>query len=146
MASLEECIQIAAKAHAGQKDKGGEPYILHPLRVMLKMERESYRKVAILHDVIEDCPDYEFTARNALSEEECKALLALTRQPQESYGAFIERVSINEIATHVKIADIDDNLKLDRIHNLENDGFKSVGKYLVARLALCKARLFFESL
>ena len=34
---LEKAIKIAVKAHAGQVDKGGKPYILHPLRVMLSV-------------------------------------------------------------------------------------------------------------
>ncbi len=51
---LERAIEIAAAAHRGQADKAGQPYILHPLRVMLACQGEATRIVAVLHDVIED--------------------------------------------------------------------------------------------
>lgn len=54
MTLLEKAIEIALKAHAGQKDKAGEPYILHPLRVMGMMSTVHERVVAVLHDVLED--------------------------------------------------------------------------------------------
>ena len=53
--NLENAIKIAVEAHAGQVDKGGSPYILHPLRVMLSLDREEERIVGVLHDVMEDC-------------------------------------------------------------------------------------------
>ena len=53
--TLERAIAIAAAAHAGQLDKGGAPYILHPLKVMLRMTSLEERIVAVLHDVVEDC-------------------------------------------------------------------------------------------
>ncbi len=56
MSSLERAIALAAQAHAGQVDKGGAPYILHPLRVMLRLTHPEARIVAVLHDVLEDCP------------------------------------------------------------------------------------------
>ena len=51
---LEEAILIATRAHMGQVDKGNQPYILHPLRVMLRLQTEEERTVGVLHDVIED--------------------------------------------------------------------------------------------
>jgi len=51
---LEKALTIAYTAHAGQVDKAGEPYILHPLRVMLKMRSDEEKIVALLHDVVED--------------------------------------------------------------------------------------------
>ena len=36
---LEKAIEIACRAHKGQRDKAGAPYILHPLRVMLQLDR-----------------------------------------------------------------------------------------------------------
>jgi (p)ppGpp synthase/HD superfamily hydrolase len=50
MASIEKALQIAAQAHEGQKDKDGQPYILHPLRVMNAVESEAEKVVAILHE------------------------------------------------------------------------------------------------
>ena len=54
MATLEKAIEIAVRAHAGQVDKAGQPYILHPIRVMLRMGSEAERITGVLHDVIED--------------------------------------------------------------------------------------------
>jgi (p)ppGpp synthase/HD superfamily hydrolase len=51
---LEKAIKIAVEAHAGQVDKAGQPYILHPLRCMLKVETDIQRISAVLHDVVED--------------------------------------------------------------------------------------------
>src|SRR5688572_22404616 len=53
---LEQAILLATEAHAGQTDKGGQPYILHPLRVMMSMAPNDIvgRVVAVLHDTIED--------------------------------------------------------------------------------------------
>ena len=56
MSTLERAIAIAAKAHAGQVDKAGAPYVLHPLRIMLRKSSIDERIVAVLHDVCEDCP------------------------------------------------------------------------------------------
>lgn len=50
---LEKALEIALKAHRGQVDKGGKPYILHPLAVMMRMETEEEQIVALLHDVVE---------------------------------------------------------------------------------------------
>ncbi len=54
MATLEDAIQIAAEAHKGQPDKAGAPYILHPLRMMMRLKTEAEMITAILHDVVED--------------------------------------------------------------------------------------------
>ena len=58
MSTLERAIVIAAEGHAGVKDKGGAPYILHPLRMMLSLSSADERIVAVLHDVCEDCPGW----------------------------------------------------------------------------------------
>ena len=52
--TLEDAIILASRSHAGQTDKLGEPYILHPIRVMSKLSDQTTRIVAVLHDVIED--------------------------------------------------------------------------------------------
>ena len=59
--NLEKAIKIAVEAHTGQVDKGGNPYILHPLRVMLSLETEEERIVGVLHDVVEDCAPKQYT-------------------------------------------------------------------------------------
>ena len=59
--NLEKAIKIAVTAHFGAKDRGGKPYILHPLNVMMRVEKEDEKIVAILHDVVEDT-DWTFDA------------------------------------------------------------------------------------
>jgi len=58
--NLEKAIKIALEAHIGQVDKGGNPYILHPLRVMLSLNSEEERIVGVLHDVVEDCEGWSW--------------------------------------------------------------------------------------
>jgi (p)ppGpp synthase/HD superfamily hydrolase len=81
MPSLENAIQLAIRAHKGQKDKAGAPYIFHPLRVMLRMESETEKIIAILHDVIEDS---KFTIQDlqdaGYSEEILEVIDYLTRR------------------------------------------------------------------
>ena len=62
---IEESLEIALKAHLGQKDKAGRAYILHPLRLMVKMETVEEMAAALLHDVLEDS---KFTAEDLLKE------------------------------------------------------------------------------
>lgn len=119
MSDLNQAIQIATIAHAGQVDKGGNPYIMHPIRVMLAMETEEERIVAILHDVLEDCP--EWSAARLISEgfspSVISALISLARRQDEPYGHFIDRISRSSLARKVKIADMRDNMDLSRIPN-----------------------------
>jgi (p)ppGpp synthase/HD superfamily hydrolase len=129
MSTLE--LAIAAEAHAGQKDKGGAPYILHPLRVMLRMENDTDRIVALLHDVLEDCPGWS-PARlrsNGFSEEIITAVEALTRYPWESYESFITRAGRNEIARRVKLADLAENCEPSRLSAPTQADGERVAKY-----------------
>ena len=56
MSTIERAVEIAARAHAGQVDKAGMPYLFHPLRVMLSVSTPEERMAAVLHDVVEDTP------------------------------------------------------------------------------------------
>ena len=131
MSTLELAIAIGAEAHAGQTDKGGSPYILHPLRVMLRMENDADWIVAVLHDVLEDCPGWS-PARlrsNGFSEETITAIEALTRYPWESSESFISRAGRNEIARRVKLADLADNCDRARITDPNSSDRARLAKY-----------------
>ena len=94
MPSLEEAISLAVKAHQGQKDKAGASYILHPLRLMTRMETDTERIVAVLHDVIEDSAySLEELSHEGYPQEIIDALDDLTRRKNEPYDAFIARVN-----------------------------------------------------
>lgn len=131
MATLERAIAIAAEAHAGQVDKAGAPYILHPLRIMMKMEAEEDRIVAVLHDVLEDCPDWTAAKliANGFSTAVICALVTLTRGREETYGAFIERCGENPLARRVKLADLFDNSRIERIPSPTEADWARLKKY-----------------
>ncbi len=115
---LNDAIQLAAKAHDGQVDKGGNPYILHPLRVMLSCENDSDRICAVLHDVVEDTGiSLLQLADMGYPDEVLHALECLTKREGEGYDAFINRILPNNTACRVKLADLRDNMDLSRIDN-----------------------------
>lgn len=112
MSDLNTAIKIAVDAHEGQVDKAGEPYVLHPLRVMLAMDNDRDRIVAVLHDVVEDSDKIGLGDILALFGEGIWAAVdAVTRRDGETYTDFIKRASTNEIGRRVKIADLRDNLR-----------------------------------
>lgn len=143
MATLERAIIIAATAHATAVDKANSPYILHPLRLMLALEDEVSRIVAVLHDVVEDSmpPNrWGFAELRAegFSEEVLAALDCVTRRDEESYEAFIDRCSPNPIACKVKSADLNDNLDIKRIHRELTD--KDVQRLRIYQNALARLK------
>ena len=99
-----------------QKDKGGEPYILHPLRVMLRMRTEAERVVAVLHDVVEDSEyTFEELRSEGFSGDVIEALKVLTKLPGESRIEAAKRAAQNPLARKVKLADNAENSDLSRI-------------------------------
>ncbi|WP_438799333.1 HD domain-containing protein [Brevibacillus laterosporus] len=127
---MEKAIIIAIKAHAGQVDKGGNPYILHPLRVMLKMSTEEEMVAAVLHDVIEDTKvNAHDLIRAGFTESVIDAVIALTRQDGETYMDFIKRAKCNPIAREVKTGDIEDNCDLTRISNPTHQDYSRIKRY-----------------
>ena len=117
--SLEKAIRIAAQAHAGQKDKAGAAYILHPLRVMMKMDTEPEMMAAVLHDLIEDTGwTLQRLRRNGFAPEVVDAVDHLTRRKEETYGQFISRVKGNPLAVKIKLADLEDNMDTSRLKKI----------------------------
>ena len=127
---LNKAIMIATRAHAGQVDKGGAPYILHPLRVMLTRGNELERICAVLHDTIEDSDiTFDILRKEGFSEEVIAVLDCLTKREGEKYEEFIERILINKTACHVKLADLCDNMDLSRIENPTEKDEARISKY-----------------
>jgi hypothetical protein len=130
MDKLERAIEIAVKAHAGQLDKGGTQYILHPLRVMLKMATEDERVVAVLHDVVEDSNwTLSQLAAEGFPPAIINALDNLTRKPGEDYEFFIQRASTNPLSARVKLADLEDNSDCSRLRVLTDSDYQRLAKY-----------------
>lgn len=144
---LNKAIEIAAKAHAGQSDKGGNPYILHPLRVMINCESENEKICAVLHDVIEDTEiTFDTLKSEGFSEDILNALHCLTKQNGESYDDFISRILTNEIACKVKLADLLDNMNLSRIKNPNEKDKERNKKYQLATERISDALPYAEGI
>jgi (p)ppGpp synthase/HD superfamily hydrolase len=133
MSTLDDALAIAVEAHRGQFDKAGQPYILHPLRVMMRFATPSERIVAVLHDVVEDSPTSVADLRAAgFDEDVVRAVDHLTRREDETYEAFIERAATNSIAKRVKLADLEDNMTVTRLQTLDDRAMERLGRYLRA--------------
>ena len=137
MPTLERAIEIAAHAHAGQVDKAGQPYILHPLRVMLSVKGLHERMAAVLHDVVEDT---SVTLDDLRSEgfpaEVLVAIHTLTKTKGEARIAAARRAAANPIARAVKLADVTDNMDLGRISRPTEEDFARVKVYEEVRALL----------
>ena len=130
MSTLEKAIAIAAKAHEGQVDKAGAPYLLHPIRVMLKCSSIEERITAILHDVVEDGGVTIADLRQeGFSETILEAVDSVTIRPSESYEDFVLRAATNPIGKTVKLADLEDNCDLSRISNPTDRDYARINKY-----------------
>ena len=133
VADLEEAIRIAVEAHRGQKDRAGAPYVLHPLRMMLRVRTDAERMAAVLHDVVEDTPwTLDDLRARGFPDEVVEAVDRLTRRPEESYDAFVERAAAHPVARRVKLADIEDNLDLRRLDEVAPRDLDRISRYLRA--------------
>lgn len=120
--TLEDAIILASKSHAGQKDKLGQSYILHPIRVMSKLSDPAAQIVAILHDTIEDTALTIDEIRDAgASEDVIEALQLLTKEKGKDYVQYLLGVAKNPLAKMVKLADIADNSDPERLNKLPAD-------------------------
>jgi (p)ppGpp synthase/HD superfamily hydrolase len=139
---LDVAIQIAAEAHKDQYDKAGQPYILHPLRVMMQLESEEERVVGVLHDVLEDSEITDVDlSRLGFSEIIVTAVKSVTRnhispQRKENYWDFIRRARLNPIGCKVKLADVKDNMDWSRITSPTESDMKRMQRYQQAYLML----------
>jgi (p)ppGpp synthase/HD superfamily hydrolase len=138
---LEKAIAIAVDAHRGQKDRYDAPYILHPLRVMARVQSPVEKTVAILHDVVEDT-DWTFQdlQEEGFPEEIVDALDCLTKREGEPYERLVKRSVLNALARRVKIADLEDNMDLRRFPRIAPKDAARLRKYLAAWRALSEIK------
>lgn len=133
MNMLSKAITIATKFHDGQIDKAGHPYILHPLRVMLKLYNDADRQVAVLHDIIEDTSiSLEDLRKEGFEDNILITLDSITRKKDEKYFEYINRVKQNYIAKKVKRADLEDNMNLSRIQDITDKDLSRMKRYVKA--------------
>jgi (p)ppGpp synthase/HD superfamily hydrolase len=115
--TLEDAIALAAHWHRGQSYPAmpRESFILHPLRVMLQVDSDVARIVAVLHDVLEDTDcKVDDLRRAGYSNRVIAALDRLTRRDGEAYDTYIDRLEEDALARQVKLADLADNLANNR--------------------------------
>jgi (p)ppGpp synthase/HD superfamily hydrolase len=130
MTTLDRAIAIAAQAHQGQKDKSGVPYILHPIRMMVRMGSEIEMIAAVLHDVVEDSDwTLERLHEEGFSAEVLDVVDHLTHRESETYEAFVARAASHPIARKIKLADLEDNMDIRRLNDLSDKQVQRLRKY-----------------
>ena len=116
---LHKAITIACEAHQGQSSINGEPYILHPLRLLIKAKSNEERIIAILHDVIEKTNISLADLKNkGFDQNIISSIDSLSRRRSESYFDYIERLMQNKITDRIKLLDLAANIKM---HSENND-------------------------
>lgn len=132
---LAKAIKMASEIFENTFDKGGEPYIMHCIRVMQNtgsLDNE-IRTIAILHDVLEDTIlSYEDLSSMGFSKRVCDAVETLTHKKAEGYSEYIKRISLNHDAIIVKRADLKDNSDITRLKGLRKKDFDRMEKYIQA--------------
>lgn len=127
---IEKAIAVALDAHTGQTDKAGKPYILHPLRVMQHLETETEQIVGVLHDVVEDSEyTFEDLENCGFPNEAIAAIKLVTKQPGVDYQAYLANIKSNSIARNVKLADLQDNMNLQRLQTITEKDLQRQAKY-----------------
>ncbi len=129
---LDKMLVIATNAHHGQFDKGGRPYILHPLRVMsfLKTDDEELQCIALGHDVIEDTAVTYKDLRDAgISERVIEGIRILTKVPGETYDEYKQRVFTSQDAMTVKLCDLRHNTDIRRLKGVSEKHIARMAKY-----------------
>jgi guanosine-3',5'-bis(diphosphate) 3'-pyrophosphohydrolase len=141
MATLERAIELAAKAHAGQVDKAGQPYILHPLRLLLAVRTPHERIAAVLHDIVEDTPTtFDDLVAEGFAPEVVAAVRALTKTDGEKRIEAAHRAAADPVARAVKLADVADNMDLSRIPAPTEKDYARLEEYRQVRAILLAAQ------
>ena len=115
---LHKAIKIACEAHQGQFSINGEPYILHPLRLLIKAKSNEERIIAVLHDVIEKSNISLADLKNKGFDQNIISYIdSLSRRRSESYIEYIERLMQNKISVKIKLLDLADNINIHSENN-----------------------------
>ena len=131
---LSTAIAMAACAHEGVLDRGGNAYITHPIRIMMRLRTNDAElmSIAILHDTIEDAPDivsFKALIDAGFSTRVINALQLLTHSNDDSYEDYIKKIATNKDALRVKLEDLKDNSDLTRLKGVTQKDFNRVIKY-----------------
>jgi len=129
---LDKMLVICTNAHHGQYDKGGRPYILHPLRVMsfLKTDDEELQCIALGHDVIEDTKVTYAELREAgISQRVQDGIRAMTKQPGQTLEEYKEQIFASVDAMAVKMCDLRHNSDIRRLKGVTEKDIARMAKY-----------------
>ena len=127
MLDLKPALEISVEIHGSQREKSGDPYFGHLIHVMDQMDTDEERAVAILHDSVEDAANEGMREallgriRNAYGPEVADAVALLSHVDQTPYMEYIRRLSTNPLAVKVKMADLKDNRRPDRLRRLPRE-------------------------
>ena len=125
-----KAIKLAYKAHKGQTDKCGIPYVFHPYHLAEQMDTEETITAALLHDVVEDTDvTMEDLEKEGFPPAVLKALALLTHDPAVPYMEYVAALKADPIARAVKIADLTHNSDLSRMDEVNERDLVRVGKY-----------------
>ena len=142
---LSTAIAIAVNAHIGQYDKGGNPYILHPLHLMnqLMFDKE-LATIAVLQDVVEDTEvTLNYLCDHRMSRRVIRGVDLLTHKKEESYEEYIKKICSSYDAIRVKRKDLEHNSDITRLRGITEKDLKRMQKYHTAFIVLGKAKLNF---
>ena len=132
-----KAIKLIYKAHGGQTDKSGRPYVLHPIHLAEQMKDEYSTLVALLHDILEDTDTPAEYLREQFPAEVCDAVELLTKPEDMDYFDYIEKVKVNDLARRVKLCDLEHNCTLSRFDTAPDEyALARREKYLSARKIL----------
>ena len=125
-----KAIKLAFKAHEGQLDRAGLPYILHPLHVAEQMKDEDTCVIALLHDVIEDTDvTLENLREYGFTEVQVAGVESMTREDDEDYFEYIRDVKKNPLAVKVKLEDLKHNSDVSRMIEVTDRDRQRLDKY-----------------
>lgn len=140
MSTIARALEIAQEVHLHQLDKGGAPYIGHPVRVAAACKSDEAKIVALLHDVVEDGANQGWSIARlraeGFSETIIAAIESVTKRAGEQYDDFVLRAGQSDLGREVKLADISDNMDLTRIAHPSPGDFARIAKYQRAKKTL----------
>jgi (p)ppGpp synthase/HD superfamily hydrolase len=129
---LNMMLVLATNKHAGQFDKGGNPYILHPIAVMhlLEMPDEELQCIALGHDIVEDCGvTYAELREMGFTERIVIGIRDMTKVPGETYDEYKAKVKGNPDTIKVKKADLKHNTRIERLKGVTAKDMARMEKY-----------------
>lgn len=131
---LEKAALICVTKHAGQRDKMGQAYFQHPMRVAMRCQTDEQKMVALLHDTIEDTDvTAEYLLAEGFPQSVVDGILSVTKREGENYEDFVARAKQNPLGRVVKLHDLEDNLNALRLDRFDADMAARYNKYLAAR-------------